>query len=224
MNSAPSSFAPVARPVGRGHSPWARPALALAALSLLVACGEADTDEMEEANGPGITLQASLVTDDNGQLPFMTPGASAVRIAPEDVLDKPYYMAVFEAPFAPGVDPALEYKWGRIGEDMSASFTTTTELRNGPYDVVFVLYTVTEITDEQYGTEAAAAAINGDLATFTISNDDVLDGDPRITAGVLRVNYTGQDTTKLAENRWTDDLSDTEAGSRAFTDTILLVP
>ncbi len=200
------------------------PVAALFAVGALLGCGESVVDEMEEAAGPGITLRATLVTDDNGALPFMTPGASAVRIEPEDILGKPYYMAAFEAPFAPGVDPAIEYKWGRIDDTMTASFTTTTELRDGPYDVVFVLYAVTEISDEQYGTENAVAAINGDLATFTISNDDVLEGDPRITAGVLRVNYTGEDVTKDAENRWTDELSDTEAGGRAFTDTILLVP
>lgn len=200
--------------------------LLLTALVALAACGESAEDE-EAANedaGPSVTLRATLVTDDNGQLPFMTPGASAVRIDPSEVIGKPYYMALFEAPFAPGVDPALEYTWGRIDESMTAEFRSATQLREGPYDVVFVLYRVSEVTDEAYGTENAVAAINGDLATFTISDEDVLEGDPPITAGVLRVNFMGEDVMKEVENRWTDDLSDTEAGSRAFTDTVLLVP
>lgn len=191
------------------------------ALVLCVACGDAQVEPPPE---PSITLRATLVTDDAGMLPFMTPGASAVRIEPGELTGKPYFMAVFEAPFAPGVDPALEYTWGRIDDAMQAEFTTTTALREGPYDVVFVLYRVSEVTDEQYGTQSAVAAINGDLATFTISSEDVLEGDPAITAGVLRVNFAGEDTTKEVENRWTDDLSDREAGTAAFTNTILLVP
>ena len=107
---------------------------------------------------------------------------------------------------------------------MAVDWTTPADLEDGAYDVVFVVYRVTEVPSAVIGTKDAVAAINGDLATFTIGTEDIREGDPPMTAGVLRVNIEGANATKLAENRWTDDLSDVDAGTLAFTDTILLVP
>ncbi len=198
----------------------------------LIACGPESAsgsgdsapaaDENPVATGSSITIAATLVTDENGELPFMTPAASAVRIAPEEVIGKPWFMAVFDAGFAPGIDAPLHYAWGHVDDTLAASFTTPADLPDGPYDVVFVVYVVTEVPDDMFGSEKAA--IGGDLATFTISTDDIREGDPPLTAGVLRVNVEGEDAVKQVENRWTDDLGDVEAGTAAFTNTVLLVP
>ena len=154
----------------------------------------------------------------------MTPAATNVRIDPAELVGKHYYMAVFDAGFAPGVDLPRHFKWGKMDESLKVSWTTPQDLEDGPYDVVFVVYRSTEVPEDVVGAEIGVVAIDGDLASFTISTQDVLENDPPLTAGVLRVNLLGENTTKYAANRWTDDLSDEGAGALAFTDTILLVP
>ena len=196
--------------------------LTTAALAAFTGCG--DETQTTESNTHAVNFRADLRTDDNGMLPFMTPGATPIRIDTSEVVGKPFYMAIFDAGFVPGVDAPLHYQWGTIDASRTVDWTTPADLPDGPYDVLFVVYRVTEVPADAVGDPMAVAAINGDLATFTISEQDIREGDPPLTAGVLRVNIEGEDAVKTTENRWADDLSDIEAGTAAFTDTILFVP
>lgn len=183
-----------------------------------------DSDDDETPSGYSVTLEAQLKKDENGQLPFMTPGATPVRLDPWDVIGKPYYIALFKAGFSQGVDDPVHFTWGTINEEMTVKWTSKADLEDGPYDIVLVIYRVTNVPDEAIGKASSIAAVNGDLATFTISEENLLEGDPPLTAGTLRVNVNGENASTYAENRWADNLQDTEAGTRAFTDTILFVP
>ena len=198
----------------------------LLSIFFIVGCGDPSASGQEALleTGSSVTVNANLFMDENGELPFMTPTGTPVRVGTDEVIGKPYYVAVFEAGFAPGFDPPRHYEWGYFGEDMSVSWTSPSDLEDGPYDVAFVLYRITEVPEDTFGAEQAVVADNGDLATFTLSTDDIRENDPPLTAGFLRVNIEGGDVVKTAENRWVDDLSNISAAALTFNDTVLLVP
>ena len=202
--------------------------LKLPIIALLIFTLGCDASESETSNPTNNTFSinfiANLKTDDDGMLSFMTPGATRVQVERSSAVGKPYHIAVFRAGFVPGLDEPLHYQWGTLDESLTVDWTTPADLVDGPYDVVFILYRETEITEEIVDAPIAIAAIDGDLATFTISTDDILDGDPPLTAGVLRININGDHALKVAENRWVDDLSDSTTSTQVFTDTILLIP
>ena len=132
------------------------------------------------------------------------------------------YTAIFKGGFAPGVDEPLHYAWGTLGEGLLMDWTTPADLEEGPHDVVFILFRVSDVPAEIFGASLPNPPLNGDLSAFTLSEQDVMEGDPPITAGVLRVNVGTGEAFKSAENRWSED--PTETNTDTFTDTILLVP
>ena len=162
-----------------------------------------------------ITIDAELRVDD-GMVHFMTPAGSVAEVDPATIVDKPYFVAVFPGAFAPGIDPPIHHAWGHVGSDMRVVWTSPADLDDGHYDLVLVVYVVTNIPETTYGSDTAVVPVAGDVATFTIEEKD-----PPLSAGQLRVTLADSDATIVTWNKWSADLN---AGIELFTDTLLLVP
>src|SRR5690606_1173124 len=110
-----------------------------------------------------------------------------------DIVGKPFYAATFEAGFSSGNDLPLYEQWGTVPESLSIDVVNPPLYQDdAAYDVVFVVYVNTEAGP---GAEPPAA-IAGDLATFTIDQSVIRDGDPQIVPGVVRVVIEGGDAVK----------------------------
>lgn len=188
--------------------------------------GDEPADEQADAAPAGhtITLRVQLV-DQEGQLAFLTPHAKIATVDPGEVVGKPYYVGVFPAGFSTGNTKALHEVWRTVPADLDMTFTTPAPLPDGAYDIALVVFTHTPITDGiKNGTEPFPAAAGGDLATFTLSQADVREGDPVNATGTYRINLEGADVVKETFNRTPMDLMNGDEVAAAFNDTILLVP
>ena len=194
--------------------------LSLGALvCLLSACG---TDASSDLHKVG--LNAKFINQD-GLAHFVTPAGSVVAHSVEDLVGKPYMIATYPAGFSPGNDPALDEVWGTVSEDLEVNFMTDATYADGPYDIVFVVYVVTEVpTDLMTPEGTAPAPVQGDLAVFTIDQSAVKEGDPTIMPGVLRLNVEGTDAIMETENRTPENPDDSDSFREAFINTIMIVP
>lgn len=175
--------------------------------------------------GHAITLNAKFVVED-GQVGFLTPGVSVVKVPPESIVGKHYLVGVYPPGFSAGNDLPIDSTWGTVPESLSLSFTTPATYKDGPYDVVLVAYRSTEITPEitSKSISDAPAAQKGDVATFRLDTGNVHMGDPPQTLGTIRVNVAGADLALDVENRWPRDVNNGPEVTAAFNDTILLIP
>lgn len=192
-------------------------ALALATSSSLglLACSPA-----AEPEGHALTLEVRL-TPTGDQLRFVSPAGSVIETPIADIVGKPFYAATFEAGFSSGNDLPLFEQWGTVPESLSIDIVNPPVYDDdAAYDVVFVVYVNTEAGP---GAEPPAA-IAGDLATFTIDQSVIRDGDPQIVPGVVRVVIEGGDAVKRVENRVPDQLGDSGQLTAAMTDTVMIVP
>lgn len=194
---------------------------------LLVGCGGSEpvSTTGTAVTGHALGMNVSLVAK-QGQLSFLTPSNTIVEQASANVVGKPYLIAAFEAGFAPGNDPPLEYLWGEVPDDLTVKFSSKNTYKDGPYDIVFVCYTATKITDEIKTGEAqsAPAAKGGDIASFTLGTKDIHPGDPKNTLGTLRLNVEGADASASIENRTPMDPKNGDQVLAAFTNTVLAIP
>jgi hypothetical protein len=175
-------------------------------------------------SGHPLTLRASLHPSAN-ELAFLTPAASIARHPVDQVIGKPYYIAAFPAGFSPGNDPALADAWGTVPASLQIELTTPARFASGPYDMVMVVYVTTPITEAmRRGEISPPAAKGGDLASFTLAQVNVREGDPRLEPGLVRVNVEDAPGRVEIENRTPADLTSTEQITAAFDNTILMVP
>jgi hypothetical protein len=176
------------------------------------------------SDGHALHLTARLVAED-GQLAFLSPAATINRVPVAEVVGKPYYVAAYPAGFSPGNDPPLHDHWGTVGADLRVDFATPAELADGPYDMVIVVYVGTPISQAMLdGREGPPAAAGGDLASFTLSQSDVIEGDPALAAGTVRLNVAGGDASIELWNKTPADPEDSDQTLAAFDNTILIVP
>ena len=186
-------------------------------ISLLTACGNSE-------NLHSVGINGRLISSGD-EVSFITPAGSVVSHAVSDLVNKPYMISVFPAGFSPGNDLPIDQIWGRVPENLEINFVTEPTYEDGPYDIVLAVYVVTEVAEElmTFGSHAPAP-VQGDLATFTIDQSSVRDGDPTIMPGVLRLNVEGADTFIDAENRTPSDPDEAGAFTAAMTNTIMIIP
>lgn len=107
----------------------------------------ASSSDEGELVGHAIGLRATLESTDAGDAyAFLTPSGNVIELSKADVTGKPYYLGIFVGGFAQGVDSALYYSWGQMPANGLLEVVSATEFEPGPYDLVFVVYTQTEIT------------------------------------------------------------------------------
>jgi len=201
----------------------------------LTGCGGGDTQETGDTNssstttttevaGHSLGIDVAIKAGADGKLSFLTPSNTVVAYEAAEIVGKPTLIATFPAGFSPGNDPPIEYLWGTMPDDMMVHFTSSEKYEDGPYDIVFVCYRGTPISkDMMDGVTGAPAAANGDLASFTLSAENILDGDPKNALGTLRLNVAGADASVAIENRIPDP-NDPSTGATAFNDTVLTIP
>ena len=174
-----------------------------------------DTDD-----GHAVGLAVTMTPDDGGtDVSFLTAAASVVTIPAADIIGKPYYVAVFDGGFEQGVDLNRTHHWGIVPDDLHVEYLSPAMFSDGPYDISFIVYTNTEITEDIKQQPFPPAPVAGELSGFTLSQDQVKPGDPGFENGVVRLNVEGADATLVLENR-----HDTVDLLESFTDTVLIVP
>ena len=189
----------------------------MALACLLVGCGT-------DAGLYNVSLKATMVADGD-VVGFVTPAGSVVAHSVSDLVGKPYMIATYPAGFSPGNDPAIESVWGTVPEGLEINFESDSIYGDGPYDIVLAVYVVTEVPTEQMTPEGTAPApVQGDLATFTISQSEVREGDPTIMPGVLRLNVEGGDAMVAVENRLPSESEDGVSLTEAMTNTLMVIP
>ncbi len=194
------------------------------ALLLAVSVTGCVSEDASDA-GHALTMSATLTVNADGELEFLSPAASLATHAPADVTGKPYYVGVFPAGFSSGNDPALWQRWGEVPPGLAITETTDPMFEAGAYDMVLVLYVHTPINAAQLAfEESPPAAAGGDLASFNLSNVDVLPGDPDPALGTLRLNVMDADASVEITNRTPTDLADRDQTLAAFERTILIIP
>lgn len=166
------------------------------------------------------------LTPKGDKLAFLTPSNTVVEYPVTDIVGKPYLIAAFEGGFSPGNDQPLEYEWGVFPEGLAVQFSTAKKYEDGPYDIVFVCYTATEVDPDVEGGSplSAPAASGGDIASFSISTAEIREGDPQNALGTLRLNVEGKDASVSIENRTPADPDNGEQALAAFTNTVLTIP
>ncbi len=194
------------------------------ALLLVFALGCASDDSVRTA-GHALTLHAEMSPGAEGMLAFQSPAAAILTFTPAEVIGKPYYLGVFEAGFSPGNDLPLFEKWGTVPESLNIAETTPAMFAPGAYDLTIMIYTTTPISDAQYNLQAARpTTTSGNLASFTLSSDGVLPGDPDQALGTLRMNVKDTDVSVSITNRTPVDPMDLAEVTETFDYTILVLP
>jgi hypothetical protein len=175
--------------------------------------------------GHSVSITAKFVVEEN-QVAFMTPTLVVARVAPDTIVGKPYLIGIFPGGFSPGNDLPINSTWGTVPADLTISFKTPATYKDGPYDVVLVVYRTTPISEETKSGIPIDAPFpkNGDLADFNADTSVVRMGDPTPQGGVARVNVAGADGSLALENRWAKDPMDQAQALAAATNTILLLP
>lgn len=190
---------------------------------VLTSCGSGEAGTPAAA-GHSLTLKATLKAQ-GGEVAFLTPQASIFKHAADRIVGRPYYVAAFPSGFSPGNDPPLADVWGVVPPSLEISFSTPAKLGNGPYDMVMVVYVSTKITYAmRSGQVQPPAATGGDLASFTLGQVNVMPGDPRLEAGLVRVNVKDADGRVEIENRTPADPMNADQTRAAFDNTVLAVP
>jgi hypothetical protein len=198
--------------------------LGLSVVLAAMGCGSSGS-EGDAPTGHTLTMNAKLNAV-NGELSFVTPAAAIEKVPVANVVGKPYLIASFPAGFSPGNDPALDWTWGTVPASLELQYTTPAHYKDGPYDMVVVVYTTTAVSDAVKSGNAvnAPAAVHGDLATFTIDTSAVRPGDPKIPAGVVRLVVDAKDAAISVENRAPTDPNDQEQLKHAFDNVLMIVP
>jgi hypothetical protein len=194
--------------------------------ALTAACSggtEGDSGATADPDLYSLTLDVSIESEE-GAATFLTPTVSPQDVDINTIVGKPWYMAFFDAGAEPGVDVPVHANWGDVGEDLFVSYTTPAQFESGPHDAVFVVYIEAEIEEEDKDDEFAPLAVGGDLASFTLGEQVVRDGDPNLHLAFLRFNVDDQDTQVGITNKTPMDWDDDEQLLDAFIDTILIVP
>ena len=193
----------------------------LLTMSLALACAtddDATNPESSPDDGYVVHFRAQMDPSDSG-VPFVTPSGSIVEHPRDFLVGKPYLAAVFDGGFAQGVDEPIDHVWGTVPEDLVVDIELGQALSEGPYDVAFIVYTETTIDAAAMESAFAPIPVAGELSAFTASVDEVLEGDPPISNGVLRANIVDADAAIDISNKTNpDDLFD------SLVDTILVVP
>jgi hypothetical protein len=195
---------------------------ALAGLALQ-GCGSTSEGTAPPAEqGHALHFVANL-KEQGGELSFLTPTVAVIKVPAGDVVGKPYMVASFPAGFSPGNDPAIHSTWGSVPSDFVIRYTTPKTYKDGPYDMVLVVYTNTPITDaiKAAPVQYAPPAKNGDLATFTVDMGAVRPNEPGIPAGLVRLNVEGADADVTVENKSTLDPAELLG---ALTNTVMIIP
>ena len=184
--------------------------------------GMSDSEGSDEGSAGGATsrvhLEAPMVVTD-GQVAFLTASGSIVEHPQAYIAGKTFYAAVFDGGFAQGLDLPLAEHWGTVPDDLSIAATFDVTLPDGPYDVSLIVYTETAIDPATTDPESVPIPVAGELSAFTLSQDEIRDGDPSFANGVVRVNVAGSDATVTLSNR-----ADPDDIGASFVDTILVVP
>lgn len=190
------------------------------ALSAVIAAGTLACGPAADADDHAITMEVRL--NPNGdQVGFVSPAGSVIETPVADIVGKPYFAAIFEAGFSSGNDLPLYEEWGTMPADLDVDIAAPPQFEDGAaYDMVFVVYVTSDV---MIGDEPPAA-INGDLATFTIDQSVIREGDPQIVPGVVRIVIDGENAIKRVENRLPEDPDDSASFTEAMTDTIMIVP
>lgn len=202
----------------------------LAALAaLLCACPaddgpdcDAGADDPVALDGHRLRVRMRLHADPEG-VSFLTPAASVFALPEDDIVAKPYYVGVFAGGLDQGVDLSLHHAWGVVSDDLEIVYETPPMLADGPYDVALIVYTQNPVSDETMASEFAQVPLAGELSAFTLSQDEVREGDPGFPNGVVRVNIEGADAELVLENR-VPDMDRGIGVLKAFTNTIVTVP
>lgn len=201
----------------------------------LLGCGDGDAGDSgdtttdsgtttTEVAGHHLGLDVTLTAGADGKLSFLTPSNTIVGYDPSEIVGKPTLIATFQGGVSLGNDPAIELVWGEMPESLEVHFTSAQTYEDGPYDVVFVCYKSSAITQEMIdGTAAPPAAMGGDLASFVLKGD-ILDGDPKNALGTIRINVAGADASVSLENRTPMDHEDADQVAAAFQNTVLTIP
>ncbi len=201
-------------------------ALALASIGCGAETGDTTGDTTTTTvAGHALVLDVKLAGK-NDAMSFLTPSNTIVDKPATSIVGKPTLIATFPAGFAPGNDPPIEYTWGEMGADLTVHFATKATYEDGPYDIVFVCYTDTPITQDMLDgkVQGAPAAKGGDIASFSISTAEIHEGDPKNALGTLRLNVVGADASVSIENRTPADPNNGEQTLAAFTNTVLSIP
>lgn len=178
------------------------------------------------SSGHTLSLDVKLTADGTGEAAFLSPSNTVIKYPESQIVGKPYLVATFHAGFSPGNDPPIDYAWGQVPSDMTVHYATPSTYANGPYDVVFVVYTTTPITAaiKSAPAQSAPPAKGGDLASFTLDTSAVLPGDPKNALGTIRLNVKDANAEVALQNRTPVDPSDAAQTTAAFADTILTIP
>jgi len=193
------------------------PGLAFCAASALFACGSDDASpnsmgsDSVSVPGEGLRMTATL-TEDNGVLSFISLTGDFVTYDLDEIVGKPYVVAIFNAGVQSGVDEPIDWVWGTVPESLVLEYASPLGLPDGPYDLSLIVYPLSEITDAQREMPFAPLPLTGELSAFTLSQDEVLPGDPGLTNGVIRVNLKDGAARVALENR------------SSFVDTVMAVP
>jgi len=200
--------------------------VSIAILSMTVGCGGAETDHgndspVRHALKMDVTLEAQ-----EGDVFFLTPSNSIAKRPASEIVGKPFMFVTYPPGFSPGNDEHLDYQWGRFPESLTVSYSTGDTYADGPYDIAFVTYA---------GATLAKGVENGppinapppstlDISTFTISTDEIHEGDPIPPSGFLRLNVAGADASIAVANRVPADPTNGQQTVASFTNTLLLLP
>lgn len=206
----------------------------LALALVLVGCGGGESGETGDTTGTTTTtdvtghhlgIDVTLNEGQSGTLAFLTPSNTVVEYPASEIAGKPTLIATFQAGFSPGNDPPIEFLWGEMAADLKVHFTSAKTYEDGPYDIVFVCYKGTPVSQDMMdGVSGAPAAANGDLASFVLKPDNIREGDPKNALGTLRLNVEGADATVAIENRTPMDPNDPNQATAAFQNTVLTIP
>ncbi|HMJ11887.1 MAG TPA: hypothetical protein VK524_10765 [Polyangiaceae bacterium] len=181
---------------------------------------DSDNGDSPALNGHSIRLSVQLQPDGDGEtLTFLTPALSTFSMTRAGVIGRPYYVATFTGGFDQGVDLDLHHEWGTVPEDLHVQYVSPAKFENGPYDVAFIVYTQTEITDAIRKDYFTVVPRSGELSAFTLSQDRVKPGDPKFSNGVVRVNVEDADAELALDNK-----HDTSNIGGSLVDTVLTVP
>jgi hypothetical protein len=207
-----------------GYTQFAHPFLGCILLGGLGCSTDgSDTAEVDAAPTYSLALTATIESNE-GIATFVTPSASPYEVAVDDIIGKPWYIAFFDAGAEPGVDIPRHYQWGEVADDLVVEYTSPPEFANGPHDAVFVLYLNEEITEDEKDDDFAPIAIAGDLASFTLAETVVDEGDPDLHLALLRLKVEDDDAQVQITNRVPSDWDDDDQLLDAFINTILTVP
>ncbi len=180
--------------------------------------------EVGQEEGFSLEIKSQLLEKD-GNVTLLSTSVSPITIPAESIRGKPYLIATFPGGFSPGNDPAIDYHWGFVGDDLSYNFTTPAHYKNGPYDAVLIVYVNTPITDDIRNGDPSEAPVpvKGDLASFTADDSVVLGDDPGFSNGLVRLNVRDANAAIELSNRLPGDSSFEEI-MKALTNTVMIIP